>query len=116
MSVGRPALPVSALTTLLFLAPTFEQAGLAREFALDQNYPNPFNPTTTIRYPLQVRSSIVLNVYDALGQNVAELARGEKEAGCHEVQFDASRLASSVYSYHLTAGDHVQARRLVLIR
>jgi hypothetical protein len=38
------------------------------------------------------------------------------EAGHHEVTFDASSLASGVYLYRLTAGDYVQARKLILLR
>jgi hypothetical protein len=58
----------------------------------------------------------MLTVFSALGQRVATLAEGEKEAGFHEVRFDASKLASGVYLYRLTAGEYVQVRRLVLIR
>jgi hypothetical protein len=85
-------------------------------FLLAQNYPNPFNPSTTIRYGLPQRSQVVLVVYNALGQEVATLARGEQEAGYHEVRFDASNLSSGVYFYRLTAGNVVQTRKLLLLR
>jgi photosystem II stability/assembly factor-like uncharacterized protein len=84
-------------------------------FSLAQNYPNPFNPSTTIRYCLPHKSAVHLTVYNALGQQVATLVEGEKEAGYHEVQFDGKNLASGVYFYRLQAGDFVQTRRLVLI-
>jgi hypothetical protein len=83
---------------------------------LTQNYPNPFNPSTTIRYALPERSHVTLAVFNTLGQQVATLAEGEREAGYHEVKFDASSLASGVYLYRLTAGDYVQARKLILLR
>ena len=56
-----------------------------------QNYPNPFNPTTTIRYGLPHRSDVSLIVYTTPGEQVAVLARGEEDAGVHEVTFDGSR-------------------------
>ena len=87
-----------------------------KEFVLAQNYPNPFNPTTTIRYALTEQSRVTLAVFNTLGQQVATLVEGEMEAGHHEVTFDASSLASGVYLYRLTAGEHVQARKLVLLR
>ena len=86
------------------------------QFALSQNYPNPFNPSTTIRYALPERSHVTLAVFNTLGQQVATLVEGEREAGHHEVTFDASTLASGVYLYRLTAGDYVQARKFVLLR
>ena len=78
--------------------------------------PNPFNPSTTIRYGLPSRSHVTLTVFNALGQQVATLLQGEQEAGYHEVQFDASGLASGVYLYRLKAGDFVQAKKLMLVR
>jgi hypothetical protein len=85
-------------------------------FTLAQNYPNPFNPSTTVRYGLPLKSQVVLIVYNTLGQEVATLARGEREGGYHEVRFDASNLSSGVYFYRLTVGDFVQTRKLLLLR
>ncbi len=86
------------------------------EFRLYQNSPNPFNPSTTIRYGLPSRSHITLTVFNTLGQQVATLQDGEQEAGYHEVQFDASGLASGVYLYRLQAENFVQTRTLILLR
>jgi hypothetical protein len=91
-------------------------SGLPREFLLCQNYPNPFNPSTTIRYGLPERSHVSISVYNTLGQQVATPVNGEMEAGYHEVQFDASWLASGVYLYRLQAGSFVETRKLVLVR
>jgi hypothetical protein len=51
-----------------------------------------------------------------LGERVAELVNGEVDPGYHDLQFDASGLASGVYLYRLQAGDFVQTRKLVLVR
>jgi hypothetical protein len=88
----------------------------AQEFALDQNYPNPFNPATTIRYSLPVRTHVTLAVFNPLGQQVAMLVQGERDAGYHEVRFDAGRLASGVYFYRLQAGIFVQTDKLLLLK
>jgi len=83
---------------------------------LYENYPNPFNPLTTIRYGLPNRSHVTLTVFNTLGQQVAVLQNAEQEAGYHEVQFDASGLASGVYFYRMQAGDFVATKRLLLLR
>ncbi len=84
--------------------------------ALDQNYPNPFNPTTMIRYALPERASVTLTVCSLLGEKVAVLVKGEKEAGVHMISFNASGMASGVYLYRLEAGDFVQSRALVILK
>ncbi len=80
------------------------------------NYPNPFNPSTTIRYALARNSQVTLTVYNALGQEVAILEQGQKEAGYHQVTFHATGLASGVYFCRLQTGDYVAAKKLLLMR
>lgn len=71
---------------------------------LEQNYPNPFNPTTTIRYALPTNSSVKITIFNTLGQEVAVLTNGEKEAGYHEVKWQAN-VVSGIYFYRLEAVD-----------
>jgi chitinase len=85
-------------------------------FVLFNNYPNPFNPSTTIRYELPKTSQVILSVYDILGREVSVLVNERKDAGVHEVKFDAAGLASGVYFYRLQAGNFVQTRKLLLVR
>ncbi|MCC6397127.1 MAG: T9SS type A sorting domain-containing protein [Bacteroidetes bacterium] len=84
--------------------------------SLSQNYPNPFNPVTTIQYVLPARSTVLLSVYNLLGQQVAVLEDGDREAGVHEVAFDAGRLASGVYFYRIIAGPFAATRKLLVVR
>ncbi len=97
---------------------TVEEAGgpVPRNFALAQNYPNPFNPTTVVRSQLPVASFVRLNVYDALGREIATLVNEQREAGSYQDSFNGAGLASGVYYYRLTAGSFVQLRKMVLIR
>ena len=91
-----------------------EKGEIPRVFSLDQNYPNPFNPSTVIRYGLPGSSEVRLSVYDMLGREVLVLLDGTREAGMHNVNFDASGLSSGVYFYRLRAGDFVQTRKLII--
>jgi hypothetical protein len=93
-----------------------ERVGAPKESSLYQNYPNPFNPSTTIRYVVSDKSTVLLTVFNALGQQVALLQNGEQDAGFHEVQFDGSRLSSGVYFYRMTAGGFIQTRKLLLMK
>jgi hypothetical protein len=94
------------------------EVGLApREFSLDQNYPNPFNPTTKIQFTVPADRQATLKVYNTLGQEVADLFDGVATAGeYHQVTFDASKLATGVYLYRITAGSYSQTKKLALIK
>lgn len=74
-----------------------------KEFALLQNYPNPFNPETTIKYSVPEQSRVEIGIYNIIGQKVAELFNGIKEAGTYEMKFKASGLTSGTYIYSLKA-------------
>jgi hypothetical protein len=89
---------------------------LPHTMVLHQNYPNPFNPSTTISYGLPNHSQVTLTVFNTLGQQVATLQNGEREAGYHEVVFDGRGLSSGVYFCRIQAGDFVATQRLLLLR
>ena len=91
-------------------------AGIPKTLVLGQNFPNPFNPTTEISFGVPKDEKVTLAVYDLLGRRVATLVNGEIGAGFHTVTWDASRLASGVYIYRITAGDYIQSRRMLLIK
>jgi hypothetical protein len=84
---------------------------------LKQNYPNPFNPSTNIEFSIPKASQVTLKVYNVLGQEVATLLQGRKQAGTHTVRFEAERsLSSGIYLYRLEAGETVITRKLTLIK
>jgi hypothetical protein len=85
-------------------------------YELSQNFPNPFNPTTVISWQLPVTSPVRLSVFNLSGQRVAILVNETKPAGFHQIDFDASDLASGVYLYHLVAGDYTESRKMILMR
>jgi len=89
---------------------------LPKQYSLSQNYPNPFNPTTKIKFALPVRNYVSLKVYDVVGRQVAELVKGNMEAGSYSVDFNASNLPSGVYLYNLTAGSTKMSNKMILIK
>jgi len=86
------------------------------QFSLDQNFPNPFNPTTNISFTIPQSADVKLEVFNALGQKVATLVNGSRNAGSHTITFDASRFASGVYLYRLTSGNNVQINKMLLLK
>jgi hypothetical protein len=85
-------------------------------YVLEQNYPNPFNPSTKIEFQIPEQSSVILKIYDVLGNEVRILVNNEMDAGKHSVEFDASELASGIYYYRIQAGEFDNMKKMVLIK
>ena len=85
-------------------------------FQLEQNYPNPFNPSTKIRFSLPSESHVVITIYNMLGERIAKIADGDYAAGYYEVNFNAGNLSSGMYMYVISAGNFVQAKKMILTK
>jgi hypothetical protein len=85
-------------------------------FRLEQNYPNPFNPSTTIRFSLPQAEFVSLMVFNALGQEIATIVHGPRQAGNYIVTWDAGLVSSGVYFYRLSAGSFVQTKKVIVAR
>ena len=96
------------------------------ETELLSNYPNPFNPETWIPYRLAEDAFVTLTIYDLHGQVVRTLDVGHQVAAVYEgrskaVYWDGrnglgEQVASSVYFYHLSAGDYSATRKMVILK
>ncbi|UCE07583.1 MAG: T9SS type A sorting domain-containing protein, partial [bacterium] len=91
-----------------------EYGGMPTEFQLFQNYPNPFNPTTTISFSLPQRSYVRLVLENVLGKEVMTIAEDNFEAGVHNVQLNASSLASGLYLYKMEAGQFSKIMKMIV--
>ena len=85
-------------------------------YELHQNYPNPFNPSTTIAFTLPERSQVTIEIFDISGRRVAGLLNETRDAGHHEISFDASSLATAVYLYRMRAGAFTSYRKMLLLK
>lgn len=85
-------------------------------YELGQNYPNPFNPETTIKYTVPRYGYVSLKVFDVLGNEIADLVNGMKQAGNYIVSFYGKDLASGVYIYRMKAGGFVDSKKIILIK
>ena len=87
-----------------------------KHFELSQNYPNPFNPTTKISYSVPKNGYVSLKVYNLLGEEIATLYGGVRQAGNYIVTFDGSGFASGMYLYQLKADNFTETKKLVLLK
>jgi Secretion system C-terminal sorting domain len=89
---------------------------IPQSFNLSQNYPNPFNPSTKINFELTKASQVKLTVHNILGQKVAELVNGFRNAGSYEITFNAVNLPSGVYIYTIEAADVNLSKKMTLLK
>jgi hypothetical protein len=92
-----------------------EVPAVPTHYELFQNYPNPFNPSTTIGYELPMASRVTVRVINALGQQVAVLVDGEKEAGVYQVRWTAN-VPSGVYFYRIQTAQYSECKKMVVVR
>ncbi|MCS4139630.1 hypothetical protein GGQ13_003086 [Salinibacter ruber] len=86
------------------------------ETRLKANYPNPFSEQTTIEYDVAEQSEVNIRVYNVLGQQVATLARGTKQAGTHQVDWSGQSLSSGKYFVRLEAGGTTDTKQVTIVR
>jgi len=96
-------------------------AGAPAPFHLGANTPNPFNPTTTVRFSLPKRSSVLVTVHDVAGRRIAILEEALREAGEHTARWDGRDLSgrdatSGIYFARLQADGLTATRKMMLIR
>jgi hypothetical protein len=94
------------------------QGGLARLLPVS---PNPFSSATSIRFVLPEPQTVRLDILDAGGRRLRELASGIWAAGDHVLHWDgrdgAGRsVAEGVYFVRLQCAERSQSRRAVLVR
>lgn len=96
-------------------------SGLPDGFSLSQNYPNPFNLSTVINYTLPRRSAVEIMIFNQLGQRVATLVNESQAAGSHRVIWRGRNssgqvVASGVYFYSIQTENHVDSRKMILLK
>ena len=108
--------------TLEYTGTSVEQiSDVPGEWMLEQNFPNPFNPSTEIRFTMPQAGKATLKVYTLLGQTVATLVDGVREAGTHVATWNGKDAAgrsmpSGMYLYRLESGSRVEMKKMVLMK
>jgi hypothetical protein len=116
---GKTSLPSLVSGTKYEL--TIGGVNIPTEFYLAQNYPNPFNPTTTIEVGLPVASHLTVTIYNVLGQKVATLVDGQRQAGVQSIMWNGtsqtgSLVSSGVYFVHMSAGSFNATKKIMMMK
>ncbi len=120
-NVYRPLVIMGQVRALIPVATDDNDNPIPGEYSLAQNYPNPFNASTAIRFSLPRREKVRIDIYNILGQLVAELAGAEYEAGDHIVVWDRRDLsghpaASGIYLYRIVTEGFSRTKKMILVK
>lgn len=85
------------------------------------NYPNPGNPSTAIRYRVEQRGRVRLQIYNLLGEKVKELINEIKQPGTYEVIWDGRDhrneiSASGLYVIRLETATRLITNKMTLVK
>jgi len=85
-------------------------------FQLGINYPNPFNPRTMLTYQLETATNLRLSIIDLRGREITNLENGWKDAGWHQIIWEAEDNPSGLYFVRLENGTSSVIKKICLIK
>lgn len=109
VEAGRPSMYPSSIEGQTMI----DEYGAGNRISLARNYPNPFKYSTQIRYTGDGRSEIKLQVIDASGRLVAELAEGTPGEGSHSLEWSPAGQGAGVYYLVLSWKEGVEVREMI---
>ncbi|GJQ61866.1 MAG: hypothetical protein SCALA702_09190 [Melioribacteraceae bacterium] len=89
---------------------------IPESFYVSQNYPNPFNGTTQIRFVLDNRQHVKIDIYDVLGKLVFTAADQIFSEGENSITINSSGLTSGVYFYKISTKSGSVTKKMVLLK
>ncbi|MFH0734556.1 MAG: FISUMP domain-containing protein [bacterium] len=89
---------------------------LPENYSISNNFPNPFNPTTRINFLLPQTSTIQVEIFNTIGQNVGPRIEKEMQAGNNYIDLELNGLPNGVYFAKINVNDqYTVVRKLMLL-
>lgn len=114
---------LSFILIILFCSYSIAQISLTGVGTYTQDFNTLANSGTSSSVPIGwafaesgTSGNVKLTVYNTLGEQVAELVNGFKEAGIHIINFDAKNLNSGLYIYKIEVNDLAQSRKMIMMK
>jgi len=108
----------SGLSNMVTTNVQYDFANIPQTAILYQNFPNPFNGTTKINYEIFYPENVKLEVFNLLGEKIADLTDEHQMPGKYELEFNSSvyNISSGIYFYKLTTTGRSQIKKFILIK
>jgi hypothetical protein len=98
------------------IASGVKELNMRSDFRFLNAYPNPFSDVTVIEYQLENNANVQMEVFDFLGNKVAELVNSNLSPGIYKTIFVAGDLSGGVYFNKLTVNGKSITKKLVLVK
>jgi len=93
-----------------------EDNQLPTGYLVSDNFPNPFNPKTRIGITLPSRENVKVEVFNLLGQSVADVIEETFDAGTNYIDIELNGLPNGFYISRITIDDkYTVVKKLMLI-
>ena len=90
---------------------------LPGDFILHQNYPNPFNGSTKIRFEINKKATVSIEIFDITGKKLVELVNKQFTSGQYEVDYTTNENSSGVYFYSLSVdGIVLDTKKMIVLK
>jgi len=94
---------------------------IPEKLSLSQNYPNPFNAETQIYFAVPKFSTVMVELFNVLGQKIKTLVSGEYQVGEYRVVWDGTnqngeKVSSGIYMYRLQVDSQTESRKMILTK
>ena len=75
--------------------------------------PNPFNNETTLRFTIDSRSDVSIDIYNNSGVYVSTLANKSFDQGTHQLRWNAEGHAAGIYVVKMRVDDKIYTSKLI---
>jgi hypothetical protein len=83
---------------------------------LQQNYPNPAANFTTFNYKVVESGNVSFTIFNAIGQKVQEIEKGNLPIGKYRLDLNTSDLGNGVYYIQLKSNDRISNQKFTISR
>jgi hypothetical protein len=102
-------------------AMNIESNEIPNDFMLYNAFPNPFNPSTTIRFDIPEYSFVSIDVYDMMGRHIKALVKQNILAGRRSINWNGTNdleqpVSAGAYFYTIQSGEHIQTKKMILLK
>jgi hypothetical protein len=77
-------------------------------------YPNPIMDNSIVSYAIPENTTVVLSLYNSIGQMVAQPVNGNQTKGNYSINFDASNLSSGTYLFVLKTNNKTLTKKITV--
>lgn len=81
---------------------------------VSQNFPNPVKGSTMFRINLENAATVVISIFNLMGQEVMTINRGVMKPGNHEINIDAGSFTGGVYFYTVKTGGKQFTHKMIV--